>query len=384
MNKKIDSKRKFYCTYTILFLIASSIIFSPFFLEHKSLIWYIDKPNAYNDGLCQHYNAFVYYGQYLRKIFENLIFSHQLKVPQWEFGIGYGGDVITTLSYYVIGDPISFLSLFVPTKYSEFAYSILILFRIYLSGIGFCTYARKMKCNNSSVLCAVFAYIFCGFTIFSAVRHPYFINPMIYLPLILLGVEKVFKKENPILYISMVFISAISNFYFFYMLVLLIIIYVIFRYLSFENKTVKEFLFYCIKFLGFASIGVLMAAFILLPTAMFFLETSRISSNYKAYYFRYSKSYYLAFISRLVTGRVVGSYTLVNWTPMILVGIVYSFFKTKKDRWLKGLLVLFTVFLCIPYFGHVFNGFGYISNRWSFAYSFIAAFILARTIPEFF
>ena len=39
-------------------------------------------------------------------------------------------------------------------------------------------------------------YVFAGWTIYAAMKHPYFSNPMIYLPFILMGIDKIYKKEK--------------------------------------------------------------------------------------------------------------------------------------------------------------------------------------------
>ena len=72
-------------------------------------------------------------------------------------------------------------------------------------------------------------YSFCMWGLTNAARHPYFLNPMIYFPLIILGIEKIIKKK-PYLFIIMVTISAVSNFYFFYMIVLLTVVYALIRF----------------------------------------------------------------------------------------------------------------------------------------------------------
>ena len=53
----------------------------------------------------------------------------------WDMHIGYGSDNLTTLHYYVIGDPLTLLSVFVPEKDTEILYELLIFLRIYLAGI---------------------------------------------------------------------------------------------------------------------------------------------------------------------------------------------------------------------------------------------------------
>ena len=44
----------------------------------------------------------------------------------WDMNIGYGSDILTTLHYYVIGDPLTLLSVFVPADKTEVLYEVLI------------------------------------------------------------------------------------------------------------------------------------------------------------------------------------------------------------------------------------------------------------------
>lgn len=55
-------------------------------------------------------------------------------------------------------------------------------------------------------------YIFAGWTIYAAMKHPYFSNPMIYLPFILMGIDKIYKKEKPYIFIWSVALAGLSNF----------------------------------------------------------------------------------------------------------------------------------------------------------------------------
>ena len=269
-------KKKIYLLYTIIFVIMAVIVFFPFIRLGKSLV-------HAKDGLYQHYNAFVYLGTYIRGIIRNLIDSGKFVIPMWEFGIGYGADVITTLSYYVFGDPLALFSVVTPIRYADVMYSILILVRLYLSGIAFCIYARKMHLDEFSSLCASLGYAFCGFALYAALRHPFFATPMICLPLLLIGVEKIFRKERSWTYILMVFLSCVSNYYFFYQTVLVVILYVVVRCIagnSRENKR-RYLIMVSLKLAGMAMIGIAMAAVIFLHSAMAFLSTSRLNSVYK-------------------------------------------------------------------------------------------------------
>ncbi len=90
----LSKKRNFYLLYTLLFLVCAALCFWQFYLNGKSFVWKID-------GLYQHYNSFIYLGTYVRDFFRTLVTEHKFVLPMWENSIGYGGDIFTTLSYYV-------------------------------------------------------------------------------------------------------------------------------------------------------------------------------------------------------------------------------------------------------------------------------------------
>ena len=57
-------------------------------------------------------------------------------------------------------------------------------------------------------------YTFCSFGMFSAVRHPYFINAMIIFPISMIGIERYINENKKVLYIFSVFLMFFSSFYF--------------------------------------------------------------------------------------------------------------------------------------------------------------------------
>ena len=110
-----EKERKYcYGMYTLMFLLMCMAAFLPFFMGGKNFVW----GAGVEDGLSQHFSALAYYGELLREFVKNLIAGHP-KLMMWNMSLGYGADVIATLNYYAIGDPLNLLYGFVPVKYTE-------------------------------------------------------------------------------------------------------------------------------------------------------------------------------------------------------------------------------------------------------------------------
>ena len=378
MNKKLDKKRNidFYLLYTLVFFAVALALYLKFFANGKSLVWS-------HDGVPQHLNSLAYYGKYLRKVLYTLFIEHKLSLPLWDMHIGYGSDILTTLHYYVIGDPLTLLSVFVPASKTEALYAFLIFLRIYLAGIAFSRYSFYHKNSKQATFMGTMIYIFAGWTIYAAMKHPYFSNPMIYLPLILLGIDKIYKKQKPYVFIWSVALAGLSNFYFFYMLGIFMVLYAIFRYFDlFADRSIKNIGKWLGVFAVYSVIAVLIAAVILLPVILPVFGTDRFKAeNYVPLF--YDRIYYEKYLGCLIGENMI-QWGVAGYTAVSLAGVFVLFSKKKKYTALKAGFVLLNVFLLLPYAGHVLNGLSYVSNRWIWAYGMLIAYIFVKIYPELF
>ena len=378
MNKKLDKKRNidFYLFYTLAFSVVALALYLKFFTNGKSLVWS-------HDGVPQHLNSLAYYGKYLRKVLHTLFIEHKLSLPLWDMHIGYGSDILTTLHYSVIGDPLTLLSVFVPASKTEALYAFLIFLRIYLAGIAFSRYSFYHKNSKQATFMGTMIYIFAGWTIYAAMKHPYFANPMIYLPLILLGIDKIYKKQKPYVFIWSVALAGLSNFYFFYMLGIFMVLYAVFRYFDlFKDRSLKNIGKWLGIFAVYSVIAVLIAAVILLPVILPVLGTDRFKAeNYVPLF--YDKIYYEKYLGCLIGENMI-QWGVAGYTAVSLAGVFVLFSKKKKYTALKAGFVLLNAFLLLPYAGHVLNGFSYVSNRWIWAYGMLIAYIFVKIYPELF
>lgn len=359
-NNKEIKKDKIYITYTLLFSVISFIIFSIFIKYNKSFIWQ-------SDGIKQHYAILYDFNQILRNIFKD-------GIPMFSWNMGLGLDVIGQYSYYIIGDPFAYLSLLFPLQRLEFAYNVLVILRIYCVGLAFIAYCKYQKKEKIATLIGAISYTFCGFVLYAGVRHPYFTNALILLPLNLIGVEKLLKENKKVYFIFIIFISVVNNYYFFYMITIVTVLYGLVKYIFEYNQGIKVFF----KKLGSSVIcyivAIAMSCIILLPTIYAFLNSARTEATQVSTYMTH---YYKFFFTGLI------SMNFKNWTVIgissiiiLMIPILFTKLKEKESRTFLTLFIITTIMLLIPQISSIMNGFSFPSNRWVFAYSFILAYII--------
>lgn len=373
---KVTKKRYLFLTYTILFAILCMIVFYPFFTNHLSLIW----GRSGEDGTSQHLASLLYYGDYIRTFFSNLIHGN-FQFPMWNNSIGFGSDILTTLNYYAIGDPLNIVYVFANKANASYLYTFMTLFRAYLVGISFIIFGCYFKKNPYGILIGSFTYIFSGVFLNYAIRHPFFLNPMIYLPLLIIGVEKIYRKEKPYLFTIMVAISAMSNFYFFYMLTAVAVIYALIRFPVYKEAGFFKTLG---RFAGWYILGLGLSMILLLPVIIAFMGNARSSSGVNYFsIFLYQRKYYQSLILQSIGFHLPGRGTSLNFIALAYCGGIVLLLKKSKERFpYKASLILGVVFTLFPIFAYVLHAFSYPMNRWHFAFAFIIGAVLMEVYED--
>ena len=131
------------------------------------------------DSIAEYLTVLIYWGQALRDFFHNLFINHQFVLPQWDFSIGLGADILTTMHWYIIGEPLNLLAVFFKPEKTIYLYNFLLFARLYLSGIAFLLFCNYKKYDKFYSVLGAIAYIFCGWIFFVGIRHIYFVTPMI-------------------------------------------------------------------------------------------------------------------------------------------------------------------------------------------------------------
>lgn len=359
--------RLVYFIYSFLFLIMILAVYRIFIQQGKSFIWY-------RDGLKQHYLFLYDFNEIIRNIFQNGFNTFSLN-------IGLGLDVIGQYTYYVIGDPFVILSFFFPMNKLHYAYSVMIIARIFCVGLAYIFFCRYKKKDVIPTLLGAIIYSFCGYVVYAGIRHPYFINALILLPLLFVGIEKLIKEDKKIFLTFMIFIAAVSNYYFLYILTILSVIYGIVTYIfDVKEKTAKGFFILLLKAAICYIIGIFMSAIIFVPSILAFTNSARVEASP---IMQYKESLYENFLLSYV------KISATHWTSIQvsiicipIVGLLLC--KWKENKKLITFLLINIIMLLVPIAGSIMNGFSYPTNRWSFMSSFILAYIVTSLYkPKF-
>lgn len=376
----------YYCIYSILFMILIIGVFYPFHSYGKVMAWVKDAPSIL-------YPAFSYLGDFLREAFLN----GNLKF--YDFSLGLGNDIFSFLGTWYL-EPLSFLSIFVPENYLEKAYLIIIIFRFYLVGASFSAYSLYMKNRVWPTLLASFVYTFSVYALVFGVKWPVFLMPMIYLPILFIGIEKIIEKQSSTIFIIGIFFSTWTSYFYLYINTIICIIYFLIRVFQFnKNILVYPFSrnsFFKKSFLSIRSylLGIGMAFVVLLPNIYIFLNSNRSTSAKQSIenMFYYGKGWFGGLLKYTIAPVKLWAYSplpefdlFIGVIPISAISVILLFFnrKLKELLGLKIFAIIMGLFLLIPIFTYILSGFNVINHRWVYVFILFMAFIFAKMLPGY-
>lgn len=365
-----------YHKYTLLFVVMYTICCGLFFVAYGRGYF------RWADGFDQHYQSFSYIGRSIRQFFVKLFTEHKLVFKMWDMSIGYGSDVPTSLSAY-LWDPFNWISVFFPSSVAEYGYALMIILKIYVSGLAFVVLTKYRKHPDYAILAAAMTYIF-SYTLFVGFYQSFFINPMYTFPLIILGVDMIYENKKPYLYIFTLAFVLLNYFYFAYMMAIMVVCYCILK-LCFSNqieKTVKAIVQLVLRFIGYSIASAGLAAIALLPVLLQLSKAGRLSLSHYVPVL-YDKGYYSGMLAGMITGYdLMGRDCKIGYGVIALICVFILFLRKGRHTQQKIEFVIMLVALAIPYIGHVMNGFSYPASRWVFAFALLMAYIVALILPE--
>ena len=352
--------------YTALFALFFLACWQCVLRDGGSPVWALD-------GRMQHLPFMAYIGRWLREALSAL--ARGASVQRFDFALGYGGDVLTSLNYYGFGDPLLMLVAAVFTD-AEAGYFALMVLRGWLAGLAAMALARQYRLDWKSSVLAGLVYAF-SLSLFSAslIRHQMFSNPYIHFPLMLLGMERVFERRKPWLLSLAVCLSALCGFYFLYVNSVLLLLYAVLRQLTRgEAHPVRTLPAAAGRAIGWYALGIALSAVIFVPATMGFLHGQRTGTlSLDGLRLRYSLRTYLKMPLALISSRGAGA--VVMMPALGVLGGAAALLRRRENRSLRAVALAGLILVLLPATGWVLNGFSYEAERWAYAEALLAAML---------
>lgn len=318
------------------------------------------------DALHQYLPFFSDYQEKLKSV-DSLFYS-------WNGGLGYN---FYSLWAYYLSSPMNLVIALVPklTLISVLNWIIALKFSICsLTAFGYFSHreGRQSLRNVAFAFCYSFSAYMTGYY-----WNVMWLEVMILLPVILIGMDKLMEHGDGRLYCLALFGSMFCNYYMSFM----VCVFLVFWYFTYYFSGFKELLKKGIIFAGYSLLAAAMAAVVLLPAYMGLMDTSSATLNFPQW-----TSYGQA--AELFATHMVGAapYTMsvedglgnlyCGILPLLLL-ILYVIDRkiSWKEKWRKIIiLMLIAVSFQVEILNYIWHGFHNqygIPNRFAFLYIFL-------------
>lgn len=305
-----------------------------------------------------------------------------------------GGNYMGLAAYYV-ASPLSFITLFFSLENLPVGIMILTILKIGLSGLTFATYLEYgWNKSGGKVKTIVFAscYALMSYAIVYSMC-PMWLDALVLLPLILLGVEKLIDGKKGLLFFVSLACLFISNYYTAYMAGIFTAMYLLYRTLTaFSKEQWKKVAIIYAKFTGNTLMAFGISAPLILSTLKD-LAAGKLSTEQYVPTEDYNFQLW-SFIERLFGGEyssITNSGLPAVFCGTIVLVLVILFFFMRKINWKEKLGAAIILLFMIASFWIVnldlaWHGFRYpnwFPYRYAFVFSTFMVIIAHRAAMEF-
>ena len=256
--------------------------------------------------------------------------------------------------------------------------TIIIMVKISLSSVCMLYFLDKRNEQKSSNYLFAISYGLMSYNM-AFYFHIMWLDAIILLPLVALGIENIFTKKSSKLYIISLSLTIISNYYFGFIVCIFSVIYFIYYYLINKNSDIKKIIF---KYLLSSFLSGMIAMFILLPNILVLASSRATMGNNIEVIPRFFNT--IEILSKSIT-LSFDSESIWHGGPNIFVGtfitllIIAYFFNKKVDKRKKvitlSLLIILFLICRIHPLDLIFHGL-IEPNCFDFRQAFIISFLL--------
>ena len=351
---EIDNK-KIFLQYSVLFCIFAAGIFCALIIFQRSFMQFRD---AYTQG--------VFRLLEFRNQAESIISGEGFSFWSWYEGPGMDEplDNFIELGF--------FIGALFPQKYIELGLTVAALFRMYLGGIAFILMGKEAGLSRRQNLIGSLLYVFSACFIGMAIRQSEMLLNAYLFPLLVWTAERAYKKKSSLPFILVVAYYTAVAIYNAYMSAIVIMIYILLRYWHYNDRfDARTYAATVGRFTLYGILGILLSSF----TSLFAIETLRrasTGSTIDSFGILFSKEDYAVFGKMLLGSAATYDYLDIGIPVLILMLIPIAISKCTRKKTNVIMFVILFIMMMFPFFNSMFNGFGYVSFRWSYMLLFFA------------
>ena len=298
----------------------------------------------------------------------------------WSKALGTG--YIGVISYYV-SSPLSLLTLFVPNETMPVGLALLTVLKIALAGLSFCAFAQRRfpGCGMSALICAV-CYALMSYNAAYSLCIMW-LDGVIWLPLILLALERILEGRSAGPFIAALTVCFISTWYISYMIGIFCVLYLCVRLVALKPQ--KAALSKLLRrFFGGAACALGLTAWLWLPTLMAMFIGKFNGVNFSSVYSELVICNPILLLSQFLPGRYSGGlaynalpYVFCGTAVLVLVLVHFSFWEPYKREKLaeRGMLLILALSMMLAPLDKVWHLFQH-PNWFMFRYAFLLSFFL--------
>ena len=352
------------------FLISSVVI---------SIIYILQKIAPFGNNSMLDVDFYHQYGPLLNELYDRIKSGETLL---YSFNTGGGIPFYRNFLNY-LSSPFNIVLFFFRKENIVMAFSIVIALKTIFSAT-FMSYYLKKTFKKDGILTSIFGILYAFSGYFCAYYwNIMWLDGMVFLPIIMLGINKIIDEENPFTYVISLAIMLFANYFIGYMICIFSVFYFLGYFLYRRNFKIKNILK---KFIMFGISSILAAglvAFLLLPL---FSSLSSISATKDTFPTLTSNFSISDYIFNHVTGvnRTVFASDVLPlpnvYSGMLTISLILLLFFNKKINLrfkiisITSLLFFFLSFNInrIDFIWHAFH----VPNDLPWRYSFIYVFVL--------
>lgn len=279
-------------------------------------------------------------------------FFHDPSQMIYSFMNGIGSNTLSLVSYYLTS-PFNLILLFFPTRDLTIGMMVVIYTKIIVSSLTMTYYlgSRKQLWNGWNMILSL-SFSFCGFaTVYC--YNVMWLDVMVWLPLIIGGLERYIDENRPALFQWSLFFLFISNYYMAYMVSLFLAMYFIYWVIRHHHAPWKKWIQRFFAFVGRSLILVMIAGVIYVPTLIGMLNTDKSSFDVQQF-IKPLTQFGLFGLSGLGIGASQYEWRLehvpILYTGLLVLILTVAYFLnqhiSKRQRWIDfGFITI--LFLCL-------------------------------------